>query len=222
VLKLFISQDTYDLVNKYAFVNGNPIMFQDPSGHKPSDFNPFSVDAWQENWWKPVVVTGAIVGGAIPFVFLLAKLGRAVIRIIKNIRNPMTNTTSDKQDDNNRPQEQSYADNSSVVSSAHNTVTDLKKGIKYLNDLSDWNKGMREKYDRLLQDSSRRDASISSNRELKVSKSLSKVKDLNSSHYQALQYEYVDAPFSRSGFGEETSSLDSESNNALQQEKSHA
>ena len=46
--KKFINQDTYDLLNKFGYVDGNPVINVDPEGH--DSFNPFNANWWKNTW----------------------------------------------------------------------------------------------------------------------------------------------------------------------------
>jgi len=52
-IKRFINQDNYNLLNKFNYVNENPVMRTDPGGH--DNFNPFSAQ-----WWENTFKSGAI------------------------------------------------------------------------------------------------------------------------------------------------------------------
>ena len=41
----FISQDTYDLLNRFNYTDSNPVMRTDPSGHDANSFDPFTYTA---------------------------------------------------------------------------------------------------------------------------------------------------------------------------------
>jgi len=58
--KRFINQDTYDLLNRLGYVNGNPVIYSDPMGHDTV------LDLFKDHWVKIVESVGsALTSGAI-------------------------------------------------------------------------------------------------------------------------------------------------------------
>jgi len=56
--KRFINQDTYNLLNKFGYVDGNPIMGIDPSGHN-------AVSDWFKDHWQACIFIAGVAGIAI-------------------------------------------------------------------------------------------------------------------------------------------------------------
>ena len=61
-IKRFVNQDSYSLLNRFAYVDANPVMITDPTGHNA--FNPFSAAWWSDNWNNGLLGKLTVIGVA--------------------------------------------------------------------------------------------------------------------------------------------------------------
>jgi len=87
--KRFVNQDSYELLNRFNYVDGNPVMGADPSGHITSD----EVKTYlSDNWKMLAIIGGSIVGAAV------LSVGPAFIyRRYKNRPSPVISTENGDQ-----------------------------------------------------------------------------------------------------------------------------